>query len=63
VSEHVAIQRVQGGIVEVGLENAFAEIVEHHRTRLCEGPDYAKEVRAGPVLRVWSSRDLRIIRG
>ena len=31
VSQHVAIQRVQGRIVDVRLEHSFAEVVEHDR--------------------------------
>ena len=31
--EHVAVQRVDGGIVDVGREHAFAEIVEYDDAR------------------------------
>ena len=30
VGEHVAVKRVEGGIVEVGNQDAFAQIVEDH---------------------------------
>jgi len=30
VSQHIAIQRVQRRVINVGLEHSFAEVVEHH---------------------------------
>jgi hypothetical protein len=33
VCQHVAVQRVQRGIVDVGSEDTLAKIVEHHHAR------------------------------
>ena len=33
VRQHIAVQGIEGGIVDVGLEHTFAQIVEHHDAR------------------------------
>jgi streptogramin lyase len=61
VLEHVAIKRIDGGIVDVWLEHSLAQVVEHHDARLCEGSDYAQERLEHPYIgRLWQFL-LRII--
>ena len=36
--KHIAVERIERGIVEVGLEHAFTQIVEHHDTRAAAEP-------------------------
>ena len=45
VLQHVTVQRIERGLVNVRREHAFAQVIEHHHAGLCEGPDYAKEER------------------
>lgn len=53
VSEHVAIERVERRVVDVGLQDAFAEIVEHHgastAAQAAEGllVEFGPDARAG----------------
>jgi hypothetical protein len=59
--EHVAIKRIDGGIVDVWLEHSLAQVVEHHDAGLCEGSDYAQERLEHPYIgRLWQFL-LRII--
>ena len=62
VPEHLAVQRVESGIVYVGSENAFAQIIEDNHASLCEGPDYAQKNTRRPYKRFCGLRDLLIIR-
>ena len=48
VSEHIAIQRIQRGIVDVGCEHAFAQVVEHHDARGSTQPAKGLLVQLGP---------------
>jgi hypothetical protein len=46
--QHVAVQRIERGLVDVGREHAFAEIIEHHHA--CHAAQSAKRflVELGP---------------
>ena len=47
VSQHVAIERVEGRIVEVGLQDPFAQIVEVMcPTRICARPNATTDEEA-----------------
>ena len=51
VRQHIAVQRIEGGIVDVGLEHAFTQIVEHHDTRGAAQTAKSFLVELGPDLR------------
>ena len=49
--EHVAIQGIERGIVDVGGEDAFAQIVEHHHARGAAEPAKGLLMQLSPGLR------------
>src|ERR1035441_9151682 len=49
--EHVAIQRIHGGIIDVWLEHPLAQVVEHHDTGHPAQPAEGLLVQFGPRLR------------
>ena len=51
VGEHIAVERIERGIVDVGREHAFAQIVEHHHARTATEPAKGFLVELGPGLR------------
>ena len=51
VRKHIAVERIERGIVEVGLEHALAQIVEHHHARAATEPAKGFLVELGPDLR------------
>jgi hypothetical protein len=51
VREHIAIERVQSGIVNVGDEHALAQIVEHDDARGAAQPAKSSFVQLGPDAR------------
>jgi hypothetical protein len=54
VRQHVAEQRIQHGIVNAGLENSFAKIVEHDRSR------YAAQLAKGPFMEFGPRAGIRL---
>jgi len=50
VREHVTVERVQGGIVEVGGEHALAQVVEHDDLHGTAQPAEGLLVQLGPAL-------------
>ena len=51
VRKHIAVERIERGIVEVGLEHAFAQIVEHYDPWAAAEPAKGFLVELGPGLR------------
>ncbi len=51
MGEHIAIQRVQRRIVDVGREHAFAQIIEHDHARGSAQPAKRLLVQFGPDAR------------
>ena len=51
VRKHIVAERIERGLVEVGLENALAQIVEHHHARAAAEPAKGFLVKLGPDLR------------
>ena len=51
VPEHVAVERVERGIVDVGRENAFAQIIEDNHASDTTQPAKGLLVQFGPGLR------------
>ena len=51
VSEHVAIERVEFRVVDVGLEHALFQVVEHHDARSTAESAECSLVKLGPDLR------------
>ena len=56
VGEHVAVERIQRGIVDVGLEHAFAEIVEHDDASGAAEPAEGLLMQFGPDARAGAGR-------
>ena len=52
--QHVAVQRVERGIVDVGREHAFAQVVEHDHSRDAAQPAKGLLMQFGPDLRTGS---------
>ena len=48
--EHIAVERVERGIVDIGPEHALAQIVEHHDFRRPAQPAKGLLVQFGPDL-------------
>ena len=54
VREHIAVERIDGRVIHVGLQHAFAQIVEHdHADRAAEAPkrlfvQFGPDLTAGP---------------
>src|SRR6185437_5222807 len=51
VGHHVAVERVQRGIVDIGPEHAFGEVVEHHHAYAAPQPPERLFVQLRPDLR------------
>ena len=51
VPQHVRVHRVERGIVDIGLEHALAEVVEHHHARAATQPTEGLLMQLGPSLR------------
>ena len=49
--QHVAVQRIERGIVDVGREHAFAQIIEHHHASHAAQSAKRLLVQFGPDLR------------
>ena len=49
--QHVAIQRIERGIVDVGREHALAQIIQHHHARRAAQPAKRFLVQLGPDAR------------
>jgi hypothetical protein len=62
VGQHIAIERVDAGIVDIRLKHTLFEVVEHHDSGLCEGPDYAQENTRRPYEQFCGPQNLLIIR-
>jgi hypothetical protein len=56
VRQHVAIKRIQRGIVNVGDEHALAQIVEHDDARGAAQPAKGAFVQLGPDARTGAER-------
>ena len=54
VPQHVRVQRVERGIVDVGLEHALAQVVEHDHSRAATQPAEGLLMQLGPGLRAGS---------
>ena len=51
VPQHVRVQRVERGIVDIGLEYALAQVVEHDHARAATQPAEGLLMQLGPGLR------------
>jgi len=49
--KHIAVQRVERGIVDVGGEHALAQIIQHHNARAATQPAEGLLMQLGPDLR------------
>jgi len=54
VPEHVAVQRVERGVVYVGSENAFVQVIEDNHASDAAQPTKGFLVQFGPSLRAGS---------
>jgi hypothetical protein len=50
MSQHIAVQRVERWIVDVGREHAFAQVVEHDHSRCSTEPPKSPLVQLSPGL-------------
>src|ERR1700728_84217 len=51
VLQHVTVQRIERGLINVGREHAFAEIIEHHNTSDSTEPAKSFLMQLGPNTR------------
>jgi hypothetical protein len=51
VSQHIAVERIKGGIVEIRLEHALTQIIEHHRAGAAAETAKGFFMEFGPGLR------------
>ena len=51
VSQQIGVERIERGVVDVGLEHAFAEIVQHERCECSAQPAEGLLVQFGPDAR------------
>jgi hypothetical protein len=56
VSEHVAVQRIQRGVVDVGGEHAFGQVVEHHDASDPAEPAESTLVQFDPDARIGQAK-------
>ena len=56
VGEHIAIERIERGIVDVRSEHAFAQIVEHHDAHAAAQPAERFLMQFGPDCVNWNGR-------
>ena len=56
VRQQIGVERIRDGVIDVGPEDAFAEIVQDEQTRGSAEPAPAPAMQFGPACECWNCR-------